>query len=222
MEEVAPYSRANPRHALARFGWGAAAGVACGLLASLQHGWAVSVVAGWDAGALTLILLAWRVIWTSDVRRTRQRAASADFGRNAIWALVLLASCFSLFAGIVVLRLARTIEPGGGALLYALSMVAVVVAWTLTHTSYTLRYAHLYYHDDKEGEGGLTFPGDRKPDDLDFAYFSFTIGMCFQVSDVVITSRQIRRAALGHAILSFAYNTVILALALNLFFGVLS
>jgi uncharacterized membrane protein len=93
------------------------------------------------------------------------------------------------------------------------------VAWSLTHTSYTLRYAHLYYRDDEEGEGGLVFLGDRKPDDFDFAYFAYTVGMCFQVSDVSISSAQIRRTVLGHAMLSFIYNTVILALALNLFFG---
>jgi uncharacterized membrane protein len=103
--------------------------------------------------------------------------------------------------------------------LLPLCLVSVIVAWALTHTSYTLRYAHLYYRDDKEGEGGLAFAGDRKPDDFDFAYFAYTIGMCFQVSDVAISSPQIRRAVLGHALLSFVYNTVILALALNLFFG---
>ena len=68
-----------------------------------------------------------------------------------------------------------------------LALVAVATAWSLTHTSYTLRYAHLYYRDEG-GVGGLVFPGDRPPDDFDFAYFACTIGMCFQVSDVVIVS----------------------------------
>jgi uncharacterized membrane protein len=79
----------------------------------------------------------------------------------------------------------------------------------------------LYFRDDGSGEGGLQFPGDETPDALDFAYFAFTVGMCFQVSDVVITSKKIRRAVLMHSILSFAYNTVILGMALNLFFGML-
>ena len=96
------------------------------------------------------------------------------------------------------MRRARTIEPERSGTLICLSLLAVVVAWTLTHTSYTMRYAHLYYRDDNEGEGGLTFPGQHKPDDFDFAYFAFTIGMCFQVSDVMVTSRQIRRAVLFH------------------------
>ncbi len=87
---------------------------------------------------------------------------------------------------------------------------------------YTLRYAHLYYHDDHEGIGGLEFPGGGRPSYVDFAYLSFTIGMCFQVSDVVVSSRQIRRTVLGHALLSFVYNTAILATAINLAVGVFS
>jgi uncharacterized membrane protein len=97
----------------------------------------------------------------------------------------------------------------------------VAVTWGVTHTSYTLRYAHLYYRDRGSGEGGLVFPGDERPCDLDFAYFAFTIGMCFQVSDVTIASRRIRRGALLHALLSFAYNTAIVAFTLNLVFGYL-
>jgi uncharacterized membrane protein len=101
-------------------------------------------------------------------------------------------------------------------------LLAVVTSWLLTHTSWALRYAHLYYRDDKEGVGGLVFPGDRAPTAFDFAYFAFTLGICFQTSDVCITSPQIRRAALFHACQSFAYNTAILALALNLAFGFVS
>jgi uncharacterized membrane protein len=81
---------------------------------------------------------------------------------------------------------------------------------------FALRYAHLFYRDDDEGVGGLGFPGKSPPDLFDFAYFSFTLGMTFQVSDVVIESQQIRRTALLHAVLSFAYNSAILALVINL------
>jgi uncharacterized membrane protein len=100
-----------------------------------------------------------------------------------------------------------------------LCLVAVASAWALTHTAYTLRYAHLYYRDDRDGVGGLSFPDDAPPTYLDFAYFAFTIGMCFQTSDVTVTSRQIRRAVMAHAMLSFAYNTTILATAVSLVVG---
>jgi uncharacterized membrane protein len=77
----------------------------------------------------------------------------------------------------------------------------------------------LYYRDDGDGEGGLEFPGREAPAYFDFAYFAFTVGMCFQVSDVTVSSRNLRRAVLGHALLSFAYNTAIIAVAINLVIG---
>jgi uncharacterized membrane protein len=183
------------------------------------HSWAYRLLMGWDIGAFVLLSFVWLSLLTADPLETRCRAASADPGRTATWIIVLIASTFSLFAGAFVLRHLRQARDGHEALLLPLCLVSVIVAWTLTHISYTLRYAHLYYREDDEGEGGLEFPGGLKPSDFDFAYFAYTIGMCFQVSDVAITSPQIRRAVLGHAVISFAYNTVILALAMNLFFG---
>ena len=101
----------------------------------------------------------------------------------------------------------------------ALCLLAVTIAWLLTHTSFTFRYAHLYYRADDEGIGGIQFAGDEPPSYFDFAYFAFTIGMCFQVSDVCVSSPQIRRLVLLHAVISFAYNSIILAFVLNLVFG---
>jgi uncharacterized membrane protein len=95
----------------------------------------------------------------------------------------------------------------------------VAICWALTHTAFALRYAHLYYREDAEGVGGVDFPGKGAPTYFDFAYLAFTIGMCFQVSDSAVTSPQIRRAVLLHALLSFVYNTAILAFVLNLVFG---
>ena len=220
--EDRPYARLDPRRATGRLAFGLVVGTLTAYLWPDRHSLAVRIVAGWDAGALVLLSFVWFVILTADPQKTKGRAAGSDPGRTVAWILVLLASSFSLFAGAVVLRHARTIEPARSTLLIGLCLAAVITAWSLTHTSFTLRYAHLYYRDDGEGEGGLGFPGERKPDDFDFAYFAFTVGMCFQVSDVVVTSPQIRRAVLGHAVLSFAYNTVIVALVLNLLFGFLS
>ncbi|HEY0467439.1 MAG TPA: DUF1345 domain-containing protein [Polyangiaceae bacterium] len=187
-------------------------------------GWAIHLVSGWDAAGVTMLVLAWWRIWHDNAVETRRRAAGEDPGRRLVWLLVLLASTVSLFAAGFVMRRAHSIAPNGTAfvLLLGLCLTAVVSAWALTHTAYALRYAHLYYRDDDDGEGGLEFPGKIEPDGFDFAYFSFTLGMCFQVSDVCITSRSIRRAVLSHALLSFLYNTVVLALALNLMLGFLS
>ena len=138
-----------------------------------------------------------------------------------MWAIAILASGFSMFATAVVLRGARTCAIEARPTFILLCLGAVATAWALTHTAYTLRYAHLYYRDDGDGEGGLSFPGDAPPAYLEFAYFAFTIGMCFQTSDVTVNSRLIRRAVLGHAILSFLYNTTILATAVSLVVGFL-
>jgi len=182
---------------------------------------ALRLVLAWDAAGLTLLTVSWLIIWHSDAPLTEKRAGAEDPGRKAVWLIVLLGSTFSLFASAVVLRTAKGLSPEHSAILAAACLAAVVIAWLLTHTAYALRYAHLYYRDDAEGVGGLSFPGDQAPDAFDFAYFAFTVGMCFQVSDVTVTSRGIRRQALFHACLSFAYNTAILALALNLAFGLL-
>ena len=104
-------------------------------------------------------------------------------------------------------------------MLVALCLLNVALSWALTQTSFALRYAHLYYREDKEGVGGVDFPGGAPPAYFDFAYFAFTVGMCFQVSDTTVSSPQIRRAVLLHATLSFVYNTAILAFVLNLVFG---
>lgn len=187
-------------------------------------GWAVHIVSGWDAAGLTLLSRAWWQIMHDDSVCTRRHAASEDPGRRLVWLIVLAASTASLFAAGFVMKRAHHIAPTEAAfcVLVALCLTAVVSAWVLTHTAYTLRYAHLYYRDDDEGEGGLEFPGKLDPDGYDFAYFAFTLGMCFQVSDVAVTSRTIRRTVLAHALLSFLYNTVVLALAFNLVLGLLT
>jgi len=107
-----------------------------------------------------------------------------------------------------------------------LTLLTVIFSWMLVHTVYGFRYAHAFYGDSDEPgvnryAGGLVFPGDRPPDYFDFAYFSFVIGMCCQVSDVQITSRRMRRIALFHSVLSFGFNTMILALLINTVSGLL-
>ena len=109
----------------------------------------------------------------------------------------------------------------------ALGITAIASSWLLLHTAYTLRYAHLYYCVDPDAgdaggsdthAGGLAFAG-APPDDLDFAYFAFAIGMAFTTSDTGVTSHRMRREVLVHAVLSFIYYTTIVALAVNLIAG---
>ncbi|MGO8999590.1 MAG: DUF1345 domain-containing protein, partial [Polyangiaceae bacterium] len=174
----------------------------------------------WDAGGIAMLLAAWTIITRADAAKTRLRAGAEDPGRRTVYFFVTLTSFVTIFAATLVSRHVKSVAAAGeSSLLAGLCLAAVGVAWGLTHTSFTFRYAHLYYREDDEGVGGITFAGDEQPSYFDFAYFAFTIGMCFQVSDTTVTSCQIRRAVLVHAMLSFAYTTVILAFVLNLVFG---
>jgi len=195
-------------------------GIATGLLVPARLRPPLRAVAAWDMTAIALLALKAAIIFRASPSDTRHRAAADDPGRRAVSVIVLMACFFSVLGNAIALRQAKALAPDARDIFVALCVLAVVSSWLLTHVAYTLRYAHLYYRDDDEGVGGLGFPGDAPPAYTDFAYFALTIGMCFQVSDVTISSRQIRRAVLGQALLSFVYNTVILAVALNLVIGI--
>jgi len=183
-------------------------------------GLALRTVAAWDVGALAMLALALSIILPPGPEETHRLAAADDPGRHAVGGLVIASCAISLIGTAAVFRQARNGTAGTRGLFVILCLLAVATAWTLTQTAYALRYAHLYYRDHGQGQGGLEFPGGKRPSYLDFAYFSFTVGMCFQVSDVVVSTRSMRRAVLGHSLLSFLYNTAILATAINLAIGV--
>jgi len=176
------------------------------------------LVIAWDAGAVTLLLVTWYVIGRATSENTRNWAAIDDPGQVFAIVIDLVGSAISFTAAILLLgRQEMASAPEA----VWLVIVAVASSWALMHTGFTVRYAHLYYRDDN-GVGGLAFPGNDDPDYLDFAYYAFVVGMTFQTADVSITDRTIRRLTLGHGILSFGFNTLILALAVNLIFGKLA
>jgi uncharacterized membrane protein len=181
------------------------------------------IVATWDSFAGCVLALTWLTIITADTHYIRQKARTQDLSRTLIFVFTVIAACASLFAVIFLLSSAKktTHLP----LHVALSIFAIVAAWSLMHTVFALRYAHIYYGDSddpNEHAGGLEFPREDAPDYLDFAYFAFVIGMTCQVSDVGISSKPPRRLALLQGVLSFGFNTVILALAINTLAGFLS
>ena len=188
------------------------------------------VLVAWDSGILCLLLLAWSVIVTAHPNQIKQRSQTQDTNRAVIGILVVIASVASLFAVVFILGTSKNLPREVLGLHVALSGVSVIGSWAMVHTVFALRYAHYYYgkrrsqqshpnpktQPQEEHRGGLDFPGGKLPDYWDFAYFSFVLGMTFQVSDVEITSRLIRRLALIHGLLSFAFNTVIVALSINI------
>ncbi len=183
-------------------------------------------ILAWDVSALSVLFWSWLHILRASVAETRKRAAFNDAGRTALRFLVVFTSAFSMVVANIFAKNAKTLAPEAPEVLVWASLAAVALAWVLTHTSYSLRYAHLYYADveapDADVEcGGLEFPHGAEPCELDFAYFSFTVGMTFQVSDVIVVSTAMRRTVLGQAVLAFAYNTAVLAFCLQLIFGAL-
>lgn len=184
----------------------------------------VQLILSWNGFALTEIVLAWLRMIFADARAAVRNAKLQDTGRTMVFVFVIAGAVASLFAVLFLLGSAKELH--GKALSgHVLGAAGTVVcSWFLIHTLFALHYAHAYYRQcdadpDSEGGEGLQFPGEEQPDFLDFAYFSFVIGMTFQVSDVQITSGRIRTLALVHGMLSFVFSTVILAFAINLASG---
>ncbi|MBV8949808.1 MAG: DUF1345 domain-containing protein [Actinobacteria bacterium] len=180
--------------------------------------WQVTVLAGWVAAASVLTGRVWVSILPADAARTAAMATSEDNSRAAADLVLLGASVTSLVAVGFALVKAANATPGGETAITALAIAAVVLGWLSVHTIFTLRYARLYY----QAERGIDFHHSDRPDYRDFAYVSFTVGMTYQVSDTDLTTKTIRRAALGHALLSFLFGTSILAMMINIVASLLS
>jgi uncharacterized membrane protein len=182
------------------------------------------LVVAWNAFALAILALAWVFISSRDPYEARRNARLQDSSATFLFVLVISAATASLVAVGLLLGSAKNLAPPGLAWHIALSVTAIVLSWLLVHTLFALRYAHLFFQDAREMErhaisGGLIFPGKESPGYSDFAYFSFVIGMTCQVSDVQVSSSKIRRLALVHGLISFAFNTAILAMFVNIIAG---
>ena len=174
----------------------------------------VRAVADYDAAAIVLLLGILVFVLTDDEIRTRTRSAMNDPGRNLVLFVTIVSVAAGMAGAIVILGKGPDVHtPLERGVAVGLAITAATVGWLVTHATYGLRYAHLFYR----GAGdGLTFPKTPEPDDYDFLYFAFVIGMTFQVSDVQVNDQSIRRLVLMHGLVSFAYNTAILALGVNL------
>jgi uncharacterized membrane protein len=204
------------------FGSAAVVGTVVSIFAPTWLHGATRLVASYDAGAATLLAMLWSGLHR-DPDQTRDRAALDDPGRNVVLLVVLAAVVLGLVSAIAIIGhgpKVNTLAERWTA--YFFGFCAVTIGWFLVHTVYTFRYAHLYWYDD-DGDGtqcgGITFPGTDKPSDIDFAYFAFTIGTSFAVSDPQVTETRVRAEIIGHSIISFAYNSVIVGMVINLFAG---
>lgn len=181
----------------------------------------VSLILAWDGFALCSLVFAWGGIFFTDPRTRVHEAHLQDSGRAAICCCVVLAAVAGLLGAGLLLFSAKWLAADEARWYIALAAITVVSSWLLVHTMLALHYTHVCYHiaeksQEKPPNFGVVFPNEPQPGFLDFAYFSLVIGMTCQVSDVQITSRHIRRIALLHGMVSFGFNTVILAISLNL------
>ena len=196
------------------------AALASGIAIAAQLRPLTGILLGWDVFCATMILGSVVLFFTTTAGDVRRLAQRQDEGRYTIFLLVLGIVCISLVGILLAMKppdpamMNRSAHRG-------IALAGVGLSWILLHTMFTLRYAHLFYTNPASDEeaaqiGGLEFPGaPGLPDYPDFAYFAFIIGMTFQVSDVSISSRQIRRVVLLHSLLSFVFNTIIVALAIS-------
>jgi len=176
----------------------------------------------WDVGVGLYLGLAWAMMLRSDLDRMRRRANQEDDGAVAVLALTVVAAIASVAAIVVELIDVSDLPRHEVNLRLALAGVTIVFSWTFIHTAFALHYAHEFYDDDpRPPHPCLSFPGTKQPDYIDFLYFAFVLGTTSQTSDVDIASRGMRRLALLHGVISFFFNTTLLAVAVNIAAGLI-
>ena len=194
----------------------AAVGLAAiGVLFLLCPDWRTptKLLLGWDIGLTLYLVLGIDMMVRADMAHIRSRAAMQDEGAIALLLLPVAAAIASLVAIFAELATAKGSTNFGWHA--ALAVTTIALSWTFIHVLFALHYAHDYYGSGNRANG-LIFPGKDKPDYWDFTYFAFVVGMTFQVSDVQVSNRLIRRLVVTHGALSFVFNTAILAVSVNL------
>lgn len=189
-----------------------AVGILVCLLLPGTHRLVTRLLFGWDALIAVYLVLVYAMMLCNDHQHIRRAAAMQDDGRFVIL-LVTATGAFASIAAIV----SELGTPHRGVSELTIAITTIALSWAAVHTTFALHYAHDYYRH--AAPGGLQFPsGDEEDhaDYWDFVYFSFVIGMTAQVSDVGITDKTIRRTATAHGIVSFIYNTALLALTVNI------
>ena len=178
----------------------------------------------WNAAVLAYIGLAFQLFLTEGADDMAAHSERQQEGEWTIFWLTVLTVIFSFVAILGEFSSTKDMHGTNKALHIGLVATTLGLSWLTTHISFAIRYAHEYYAMDLGGpdiDGGLLFPGGEMPDYFDFLYFALVLGMTFQVSDVQITARKLRRLATAHGLLGFLFNTIILALTVNIAAGLL-
>ncbi|EOH6098673.1 DUF1345 domain-containing protein [Acinetobacter baumannii] len=185
--------------------------------------WSTILLASWNGSISLYLLHVWKLMRSADHSQMQQQAKKQDESKWVIMLIVLLAITMSLVAILVQLSQLPSghYEKLGHV---ALALLTIISAWLFMHTVFALHYAHDFYMalSRNEENGGLDFPGTEHPTYPDFLFFSYIIGTSAQTADVSITNKHMRLLNLFHAVLSFGFNTTILAICINVAAGFLT
>ena len=196
----------------------AAAGAVAGFILPWSWPFLLRAMIGWDFAATLYLVLITHLMVGATPDKLRRRAEQQD---ESGWTILFLAggaATFSLCASVGLLSDFKNLAPGLQPLYLALAIYTILVSWFFLHTLFAIHYAGEYFAPGKNDEerGGLNFPNCELPGYVDFTYFSFTIGMTAQTSDTGITTTNMRMLALIHSVITFFFNTVVLALTINI------
>ncbi|HVV10536.1 DUF1345 domain-containing protein [Amycolatopsis sp.] len=189
------------------------AGAVVGVLTGLCTDVPLGILAGIGASETFFVVTGWATLWPMDAAGTRKNGRREDF-RPVTEEIAVVSVALCGLIGIVVLLLLGESEAAA-----AVALAGVSMAWAALHLVYAARYAHIYYLDDA---GGIDFNSDEPPSYRDFLYFSYNLGMTYQVSDTGVSSSKIRAVVLRHTLLSYVFGTGILATTINLVAGAVS
>jgi uncharacterized membrane protein len=189
--------------------------IACVVMSLWKVKPATALLLSFDLGALLYLCMLARLFVRTRAEHMARQACTQDTGRRSTLCIAVAVSGVVLVALSTELHAAKS----GGATAMGMAALSIVLSWLFMNTMYALHYAHGYYGDFGKQHEGLEFPGTKRPDYWDFVYFAFVIGMCFQVSDVQITSQTLRRTALLHSVVAFFFNVFIIAISVNIAAG---
>ncbi|KQV21784.1 hypothetical protein ASE03_15715 [Kitasatospora sp. Root187] len=209
-------TRGLPLSAIPRLGGAVAAGVVIGAVVSALVDTPLGILSGVAGTETVFVLAGWAVLWPLDAAATHRNARREDF-RPVVEELVVVGAALCGLVGIVVLLLLGKSDAGHAAAATALG--GVFMSWAGLHLMYATHYAHLYY---RTSTPGIDFNSDDPPAYSDFLYFSYNLGMTYQVSDTDVSSSLIRRVVLRHSLLSYVFGASILATTINLVTGIVT
>ncbi|NUR82561.1 MAG: DUF1345 domain-containing protein [Nonomuraea sp.] len=206
----------RPLPAVIRVVLSGAVGAAVGLIAGVSTRPALGLLAGIATTATVFTVAGWAALWPMTAGQTRSNAQREDL-RPLLEELVVVAAALFGLGAIGVLLVVGSSDPGHAAA--ATALWGVFMAWASLHLMYSTRYAYLFY---REPSAGIDFNSDEPPAYRDFLYFSYNLGMTYQVSDTSVSSSAIRAVVLRHCLLSYLFGTSVLATTINLVAGMVS